>query len=175
MFSSDGGDLEAGIQIGRLIRLKGFLSLVSGGARCASACALAWLGGSKRLMEPAAQVGFHAAYVVKNGVAAATSAGNALVGAYLNQIGLPDRAVVYITDPGPQEITWLNLQDAERLGIDVSLFTPDTKSTATRTQTPPQGPSEARPTPSTTIEETGTAKCNVPPGWLVPHGCSGLY
>ena len=44
MFSSDGGNLEAGIQIGRMMRLKGFLSLVPDGARCASACALAWLG-----------------------------------------------------------------------------------------------------------------------------------
>ncbi len=130
MFSSDGGNLEAGIQIGRMMRLKGFLSLVPDGARCASACALAWLGGSKRLMGATGQVGFHAAYVLKDGVASTTSGGNALVGAYLNQIGLPDRAVLYITTPSPDEIAWLKLEDAESLGIDVGLFTPEKTTTS---------------------------------------------
>ena len=47
-FSSDGGNLETGIQIGRLIRLKGFLSLVPDGARCASAC----VGLARRIKAP---------------------------------------------------------------------------------------------------------------------------
>jgi len=42
---SNGGSLVAGIQIGETIRLKGFQTLVPAGARCASACAMAWLGG----------------------------------------------------------------------------------------------------------------------------------
>ena len=55
--ASDGGNLDAGTQIGEAIRLKGFLTLVPDGARCASACALAWLGGTRRLMGKSAQVG----------------------------------------------------------------------------------------------------------------------
>ncbi len=128
VFSSAGGNLEAGIQIGRTIRMKGYMSLVPDGASCASACALAWLGGTIRMMGPSGQVGFHAAYTVENGTPQPTSGGNALVGAYLNQIGLPDRAVLYITSTYPQEITWLKLQDAESLGIDVQPFTFETKS-----------------------------------------------
>ena len=124
VLASDGGSLVAGIEIGTLMRLKGFASLVPDGSRCASACALAWLGGSKRFMGATAQIGFHAAYVVKDGLPTETSSGNAIVGAYLNRIGLPDRAVIYITDSAPQEVRWLSLEDAELQGIDVSLFSP---------------------------------------------------
>src|ERR1700733_10871252 len=86
-FSSDGGSLIAGLQIGEIIRLKNFSTLVPEGAQCASACALAWLGGTRRLMGSRAQVGFHAAY--DGQTRQVTSSGNALVGAYLNKIGLP--------------------------------------------------------------------------------------
>ena len=50
-FRSDGGSVVAGIQIGETIRLKGFTTVVAGNARCASACAIAWLGGTPRLMS----------------------------------------------------------------------------------------------------------------------------
>jgi hypothetical protein len=43
-FSSDGGSLVAGLRIGEAIRRKGFSTIVPDGRRCASACALAWLG-----------------------------------------------------------------------------------------------------------------------------------
>jgi hypothetical protein len=39
-FSSNGGSLVAGIEIGTSIRLRNFVTLVPDGARCASACAL---------------------------------------------------------------------------------------------------------------------------------------
>jgi hypothetical protein len=117
-FSSDGGSLIAGLQIGETIRLKNFSTLVPEGARCASSCALAWLGGTRRLMGSRAQVGFHAAY--DGQTHQVTSTGNALVGAYLNKIGLPYSAVVYITSAAPDSITWLSKSDAEKLGIEVS-------------------------------------------------------
>ena len=56
---SNGGSLVAGIQIGETIRLKGFQTLVPAGARCASACAMAWLGGTQRFMGPNARIGLH--------------------------------------------------------------------------------------------------------------------
>jgi hypothetical protein len=61
-FRSDGGSVVAGIQIGESIRSKGFTTVVAGNARCASARAIAWLGGAPRLMSTAARIGFHAAY-----------------------------------------------------------------------------------------------------------------
>jgi hypothetical protein len=116
-FRSDGGSVVAGIQIGESIRLKGFTTVVAGNARCASACAIAWLGGTPRLMSAEARVGFHAAYSGETGQE--TGVGNALVGAYLNRIGLPYSAVIYITQAAPNSMTWLSIADAEKQGIDV--------------------------------------------------------
>src|SRR5689334_5785559 len=43
LLQSDGGSLVAGIEIGKIIRFRNFETLVANGARCASACAIAWL------------------------------------------------------------------------------------------------------------------------------------
>src|SRR5260370_23709701 len=61
-FDSDGGSLVAGLQIGEIIRLKNFTTVVLDQTRCASSCALAWLGGTRRFMGSTARIGFHAAY-----------------------------------------------------------------------------------------------------------------
>lgn len=122
VFQSPGGNLIAGIEIGKAIHLKGFATFVPDTVQCASACALAWLGGRVRYMSNTAQVGFHAVYVDKGGQAAVSSTGNALVGAYLNQLGLPTSAIVYITDASPQGMQWLNFTDAQNYGIDVRPF-----------------------------------------------------
>ena len=115
-FRSDGGSVVAGIQIGESIRIKGFTTVVAGNAHCASACAIAWLGGLPRLMSTEARIGFHAAY---NETGQETGVGNALIGAYLNKIGLPYSAVIYITQAAPTSMTWLSLVDAGKRGIDV--------------------------------------------------------
>jgi hypothetical protein len=116
-FRTDGGSVVAGIQIGESIRLKGFTTTVAGSSRCASACALAWLGGARRLLSADARIGFHAAYNKSSGQE--TGVGNALIGAYLNKIGLPYSAVIYITQAAPASMTWLSMADAKKRGIDV--------------------------------------------------------
>jgi hypothetical protein len=82
VFNSDGGNLLAGIEIGKTIRLKSFATAVLGGLRCASSCAFAWLGGSPRFMERGARIGFHAAYIESAGRASESGIGNALLGSY---------------------------------------------------------------------------------------------
>ncbi len=119
-FDSDGGNLLAGIQIGEIIRLKNYSTIVQNGKSCASSCALAWLGGTRRFMGPGAKIGFHSAYIGDTGQI--TGPGNALVGAYLNKIGLPYNAVVYITSASPDSMIWLSKSDAQKIGIDVAFF-----------------------------------------------------
>jgi len=143
-FSSSGGNLLAGIAIGKIIRMKAFATAVVDGQQCASACALAWLGGSPRLMGKGAYIGFHAAYVDRAGRAMETGVGNALVGSYLTQIGLSENAVVYITQASPTDMTWLTLQDAKRIGIEVVPWVfEEPKSTLTQpavaSREPPDG------------------------------------
>jgi hypothetical protein len=131
---SGGGSVLAGIEIGRIIRLRNYMTLVSDSASCASACAIAWLGGTTRYMAAKAKIGFHAAFNPETGQE--TGVGNALIGSYLSQIGLPDRAVIYATRASPQSMTWLTMSDAQEKGIEVSLFA------STRDQPPTAEPRE---------------------------------
>ncbi len=112
VFRSGGGNVVAGIKIGEAIWLKRFLSVVIG--RCASACALAWLGGIPRVMTRGALIGFH--------VSPETGVENTMVGDYLNRIGLPNPAVVYITRPPANSVIWLTSSEANGHGIDVGSF-----------------------------------------------------
>src|SRR3974377_608813 len=71
-------------------------------------------------MGVTARIGIHAAYDQDTGQE--TGAGNALVGEYLSQIGLPDVAGYYITKAAPTSMTWLNPADAQKVGCDVSVL-----------------------------------------------------
>jgi hypothetical protein len=120
-FRSDGGSVITGIEIGRQIRFKNFATLVPDGTRRASACALAWLGSIPRLMGANTHIGFRAAYNPRSGQEAGVA--NVLVGAYLSQLGLPDKAVIYATKAPPKSMTWLTMSEARQVGIDVALST----------------------------------------------------
>jgi hypothetical protein len=150
VFNSDGGNLQAGIEIGKIIRLKSFATAVLNGLRCASSCAFAWLGGTPRFMGQGAQIGFHAAYTVSGGRASESGVGNALVGSYLTQIGLSEIAVVYITKAAPTQLTLLTLQDAQRIGIEVLPFEQHAPTTKPAPDPPPLKWDDVRITPRET-------------------------
>lgn len=138
-FNSDGGSLSAGLGIGRAIRFKEFTTMVPKNGTCASACGLAWLGGFERLVDEGAQVGFHAAYITTNGASQETGMGNALAGAYLNQLGLTQSAIAYITEAAPQNMKWLTADDAKRVGITMTVLastTPEPTSPETVNNSP---------------------------------------
>lgn len=139
VFDSPGGNLLAGIGIGKAARLKEFWTAVGDQGMCASACGLAWLGGIKRLASPGARIGFHAAFVQRDGAASESGAGNALVGAYLNQLGMSQTAIVYLTSAPPEDMQWLPLNDAASYGIDLEVV----KDSAAPEAPPPQ----AQPSP----------------------------
>lgn len=123
-FRSKGGRLLAGIRIGTLIRAKKFTTVVPDGASCASACALAWLGGARRFMGHDSSIGFHAAFIFKSDVPTESGPGNAILGAYLNQLGLSEKAILYVTQAAPTSMQWMSLQDAAEHGIAVALLPP---------------------------------------------------
>lgn len=71
---SPGGELAAGIALGKLFRTKGIATIVNGGvfewqrAQCTSACALAFLGGTRRIiLSDPEHFGFHRQYRVEDG------------------------------------------------------------------------------------------------------------
>lgn len=123
LLKSKRGALEAGLRLGELIRQKGLETAVAFDAQCASACALAWLGGIKRHMATSSRIGFHAAYVMKGDLAFESGVGNALIGVYLTSLGLPKKTVIYITSAKPEGMNWLDYRDAAMLGISAQLLT----------------------------------------------------
>jgi hypothetical protein len=123
-FRSRGGRLLAGIRIGAQIRAKRFNTVVPEGAQCASACALAWLGGARRFVGEDSSVGFHTAYILKTAGPAESGPGNAILGAYLNQIGLSEEAILYITHAAPTSVQWMSLEEAAEYGIVVAKLPP---------------------------------------------------
>jgi hypothetical protein len=124
-FASEGGALLAGIRIGTLIRERRFTTLVPDGAVCASACAVAWLGGTNRFVGRGANVGFHAAYVLRSGVMSESGPGNAVLGAYLGRLGLSEEAIRYVTDAEPSTIRWMSMIEAAEHGIAVAQWDAD--------------------------------------------------
>jgi hypothetical protein len=79
--SSPGGSIHDALTISAQIRTKGFATTVL--EECVSACALVWLSGVRRYLNSNARVGFHAAYMMENGLPVETGMGNAEVGAFL--------------------------------------------------------------------------------------------
>jgi len=116
---SAGGSIEAAIEIGKVIRLKGMTTIVADDDYCVSACGLIWLAGERRLLTPRARVGFHATYVTKDNVRVESGTGNALVGRYLTLLNLPERAVVFATVAGPHKLNWLDASNKRASGIDL--------------------------------------------------------
>jgi hypothetical protein len=138
VFDNEGGNLVAGIEIGQAIRLKGFNTLGLDDRLCASACALAWLGGKTRWAAPRAKIAVHAAWMFRSGTKQETGSGNALVGAYLNTLGLMDEAIIFITSAAPDEAEFLSFQKAEALGIAVKQFCAGTEPQRAATKAEPE-------------------------------------
>lgn len=149
-FDSPGGNLLAGIEIGKAIRLKGLSTFVLDDALCASACALAWLGGKTRFAGSQARIAFHAAWVLKGGKKVETGAGNALVGAYLNALGLSDDAIVFFTMAPPDGAERLTFERAERLGFRVV----EIPTSAAQERSEPRMPLPSVPSPQAPTVET---------------------
>lgn len=171
ILESPGGSLGAGLEIGKKIRMRNFSTLVRSDRTCASACSLAWLGGSKRYMQERARIGFHAAYVIREGVAYEKGDGNALMGAYLTNLGLGERAVAYITMAAPDDMTYLDINAAQALGIDVELL-PGQRQTAVagnQSEQPASSIQHPAPTlaPASGSRESGSHESRSQAGWEI--------
>lgn len=116
-FEGPGGVVADALEIGRQAWLLGFATMVGPDAECASACALAWLGGESLWAHPTARIGFHQVW---SGDREADVTANAEVGFYLAEVGVSARAVRYITDTPPDSMRWLDADDAAAMGLPVN-------------------------------------------------------
>jgi hypothetical protein len=79
-----------------------------------------WLAGNPRLIAPGGAVGFHAVYIPQgDGKLMTSGSGNALVGAYLNQLGFSSGVIAYVTHAPPEKMGWLSESTARAMGLEV--------------------------------------------------------
>jgi hypothetical protein len=71
-----------------------------------------------------ALIGFHSVYQMQNGKAVEIGSGNALYGAYLAELGLSERAIMYLSNAAPDSMQWLTPAQAETFGIALTVFDP---------------------------------------------------
>lgn len=108
LLDSNGGALIPAIEIGKIIRISGFYTLVPPQSKCTSSCALIWVAGEKRFLSKTGMVGFHASYRDDNGRMEESGLGNALVGNYLTLLNFSQKAIIFATAASPDKISWLN-------------------------------------------------------------------
>ena len=146
LLESDGGRLAPALEIGKIIRIKGFATAVQE-ASCTSSCALAWLAGEPRYMNNFTSIGFHTAFSMgKSGQRTSNPTHGAIIGAYLTRLGFSEKVVMFVVSASAQEMHWLQKSTADRLCIAVNVQ-------------PPPGPTSAMGN----FEEALKARAAAPP------------
>ena len=122
--NSPGGNLFAGMQLGRIIRKHGASTHIIDArtlrpGECYSACSLAFLGGVSRFNDNGARYGVHRASV------AGTAGGgrdlgqdlSAVIESYIREMGVDDRLFDLWVKAAPDEMYILSRQQARELGV----------------------------------------------------------
>jgi hypothetical protein len=151
-----GGNVRAARDIGMRVRLRRFATVVSSGAQCASACGLVWLAGVKRFVAPSAQIGFHAVYRSNDAEKRESGAGNALVGAYLNEISLPEKAIIFITERPPHGMNWLTAPLARERDIEIEPYDAKLDAAWASAIAPQTAAGDIPPGPGNDTDRTGS-------------------
>ena len=106
---SGGGNVDAAIAIGRMVRKLGLDTFVGrGGTGCWSACTLIWLSGRHAVVQRNTYLGFHAANVPE---------GTAMMVDYLSELGLTPAQINYMIRTPQPDIQLAKESHARALGF----------------------------------------------------------
>ena len=147
---SQGGSLSEAFEIGRIITVSSYSTFVLDDHWCASACALIWIAGEKRYVQPKSHIGFHAGYTVDGGEPITSGMANALIGRYLTQLNLPANAIIFATSATPDRMAWLDISHPGSEGISFFVVPSNTAAPSTK--------NSSAPPPLTTIAKLPTAE-----------------
>ena len=119
--NSPGGNLFAGMQLGRLIRGRGASTRIIDArtlraGQCYSACAMAFLGGVYRFNDNGARYGVHRASLPAGGADLGSHL-TAAIASYIREMGVDARLLTLWQKAAPDEMYVLSLQEALDLGV----------------------------------------------------------
>lgn len=142
-FNSNGGDLIAAMQLGEEIRKRKLDSyqtrqhtqviyqngrptlderIIVTDAVCASACFLAFLGGTARVIEPDALLGVHQFYGSRLDLGqSATQTLSVIVSDYIESMGVSRQVLDIASLVPPDRMHWLTEQELKTLRVDTSV------------------------------------------------------
>jgi hypothetical protein len=115
------GGVVEGLLIGMLIHKRKFETIAMD--YCASMCADIWVAGEKRSMYPGTILGFHAAGKKCDTGICESGSGNALIGAYFNELGLSWKAIATLTKTPPDSVLYISPNLFTELGISYTIYT----------------------------------------------------
>lgn len=126
---SQGGNLGAGVRLGRMIRDAGLTAIVGkavrvngslfgasewpSGGTCASACAYAFLGGTTRILTKDSRLGFHRFYMGVAGASASAQQVSGQLVSYLVEMGVDPRIFAKASSEGADSMYWVPTDEAE--------------------------------------------------------------
>lgn len=120
VLNSPGGAVIDGRDIGRIIRARGFSTLVPARAVCASACFMMFAAGRNKLAEPGAMIGVHSASVSGGAENTSTLGTTTLMARETGAYGVPPAITGRMVTTRPGDMAWLDRAELEAMGAQVA-------------------------------------------------------
>jgi len=124
--NSPGGSLEDAMAMARLVRERGFGTVVSDGALCASSCPLLFAGGVTRSAGARAAIGLHQFYAATGGTTAPAQAmadaqiTTARISRHLADMGVDTALWLHALDTPPRALYYLSSEELARYRLVTS-------------------------------------------------------
>lgn len=121
--NSPGGALDDAMEMGRIVRARGFDTEVADGALCASSCPLLFAGGRSRTAGAKAAIGVHQFYAATREVTRAEQAmadaqmTTARISRHLREMGVDPALWLHALDTPPQALYYLSSDELTRYGL----------------------------------------------------------
>jgi len=113
---SDGGMVDEGLAIAKMIRVLGLSTYVHADNTCSSICAVMFMSGKRKMLVPSATLGIHAAYDSKKMRKDLTA--NVFICWYLGSLGYSEEVIDLWISTSPKRIINLNDGNYKKLNLD---------------------------------------------------------
>jgi hypothetical protein len=116
-FDSPGGNLLEGVKLAGIIRSAKISTVVANGAKCASACFVAFAAGSQKFVSYTARIGVHGA---SDGLGQEAGDATLSMARIVKELGVPEGIIGKMVITRASEIAWLSPDDLRSMGVTMT-------------------------------------------------------